>query len=161
MQKSQLNGSLRDKRALCRWPLTSCWSLTPVGSRLRGGSMIIYHPSPRHKKSIILAFLFLFFLIKISIRERERKEKEKCCGLSARSRDDFMEAAQRRHLLIKTYESSLPGCLLQAPSPTLSHLLFLIFFSLSFSFSLLWPFVSPLFSSFTPLCGFHEFYGPR
>lgn len=38
-----------------------------------------------------------------------------------------MEAAQRRHLLIKTYESSLPGCLLQAPSPTLSHLLFLIF----------------------------------
>lgn len=123
--------------------------------------MIIYPPLSSPQKNLLFWLFFFFFLIKISIRERERKEKEKCCGLSARSRDDFMEAAQRRHLLIKTYESSLPGCLLQAPSPTLSHLLFLIFFSLSFSFSLLWPFVSPLFSTFTPLCGFHEFYGPR
>lgn len=87
----------------------------------------------KKKKSIILAFLFHKNLYQ---QERGKKKKEKCCGLSARSRDDFMEAAQRRHLLIKTYESSPPGCLLQAPSPTLSHLIFLIFS----------PSVSPLLS---------------
>lgn len=77
MQKSQLNGSLRDKRALCRWPLTSCWSLTPVGSRLRGGSMIIYPPLPLPQKIYYFGFSFFFFFNKNLYQgKREKREGE-------------------------------------------------------------------------------------
>lgn len=65
-------------------------------------------------------------------------ENRKWWALSMKCRDDFTQSLSG-HSVMKTYESFLPLCLLQAPSPNASYLIFYLY--LSFYYSLHWPFV--------------------